>query len=117
MNQKNPSQISPEKLKEFLNEASPSLSLVDVREKEELLIAPFTYKVFHLPLSDFTSWAKDISYQLPIEKPVVAICHSGIRSFNFGIWLIEQDSRYQVWNLEGGIDSWSQSIDPSVKRY
>jgi len=117
MNQKNPNVISPLDLNKWLNEDCSKLILVDVREKEELAIAPFTKKVLHLPLSESFSWAKTYSKNLPVDKPVVVICHSGIRSWNFAVWLLEQDCRYEVWNLQGGIDAWSESVDDSVPRY
>ena len=94
-----------------------SLLIVDVREGEELAMAPFSYQVLHLPLSRFPSWAQTLPENLSVEKKIVVLCHSGVRSWNFGVWLLEQDFRYLVWNLKGGIDAWSQSVDDSVPRY
>ncbi len=117
MNQKTPYDISPQDLNQWIIHDLSSLILVDVREKEELAIAPFPQKVLHLPFTQFLSWSKTFTQDLPLKKKIVVLCHSGIRSWNFGAWLLEQDCRYQVWNLQGGIDAWSHLIDDSVPRY
>ncbi len=117
MNQKIPIQISPEDLQTWILDDPSRLILVDVRETEELTIAPFPYQVLHLPLSGFSSWSQTFRENLPLEKKIVVLCHSGLRSWNFGVWLLEQDFHYPVWNLKGGIDAWSQEVDDSVPRY
>ena len=104
-------------LKQLLSEDSLQPLLVDVREKEELSIASLDEPVIHFPLSESSLWSKTFSKHLSFEKPIVVFCHSGIRSWKFGIWLLEQDSRYQVWNLQGGIDALSTEVDSSVNRY
>ena len=113
MNQLQPRDLGPKDLLNWLKDDSVDPILIDVREKEELSIASFPYRVVNLPLSESLNWAENFYLELSFERPVVVICHSGIRSLNFGIWLLEQDSRYQVWNLAGGIDAWSQLIDTS----
>ena len=52
-----------------------------------------------------------------MATPVVVICHAGVRSWQFGCWLLQQRPDLTVWNLEGGIDAWSVQVDPSVPRY
>ena len=49
--------------------------------------------------------------------PVVVLCHAGVRSQHFGLWLLEQKTHGEVWNLEGGIDAWSVQVDSQVPRY
>ena len=93
------------------------LTLVDVREKQELAIAPFPHPVKHLPLSEAQNWMGTLNEFLPPTGPVVVLCHAGIRSWNFGCWLLEQQPAREVWNLEGGIDAWSVTVDPAVPRY
>ncbi len=117
MSQKTPLNISPKELNKWLSEDSVDLLLIDVREKEELSIASIDTPFIHFPLSESLSWSKTFSNQLSFEKRIVVLCHSGIRSLKFGIWLLEQDPRYQVWNLRGGIDAWSQEVDSSINRY
>ena len=116
MNQLTPKNLSPQILQQWLHQESVQPLLVDVREQEELSIASFPSHVVHLPLSQSSQWIQKVPELLP-SRSIVVICHSGIRSFNFGTWLIEQGWGYEVWNLEGGIDAWSIYIDPSVPRY
>jgi rhodanese-related sulfurtransferase len=47
----------------------------------------------------------------------VVLCHAGVRSWQFGCWLMEAQGYGEVWNLQGGIDAWSVNVDPSVPRY
>ena len=117
MNHRTIKQISAQELDQWLNNESKQPCLIDVREEQEIKIAPFPFPIIHLPLSNFAIWSDNLSNKIPVETPVVVICHSGIRSMNFGIWLVEQGFDYQVWNLDGGIDSWSVNIDNSVPRY
>ncbi|ABX08111.1 rhodanese-like domain-containing protein [Prochlorococcus marinus] len=117
MTQNNPKEISARALDRWLQNDSSKPLLVDVREKQELLIAPFSHKVLNIPLSEAVEWADDFLGQISDDQSIVVICHSGIRSWNFGIWLIEQKCGCEVWNLSGGIDSWSLDVDPSVPRY
>ena len=117
MQQKNPKNISAIDLYEYMQTNSLMLSIVDVREDEELLIAPLPYSVFHYPLSKSEEWIKGLRQELPQDKPVLVLCHAGIRSWNFGLWLINQGWGYEVWNLEGGIDAWSSTVDSTVPKY
>lgn len=116
MTSSSPQSISARDLQAWLSSGS-ALQLVDVRENSELEIAPFPGEVEHLPLSESNLWLADLPTRLTTSKPIVVICHAGIRSNNFGCWLLEQGPDYDVWNLEGGIHAWSVEVDPSVPRY
>ena len=117
MNQKIPKDLSPKELHKWLEKDVLQPIIIDVREEEELEMAKFPSTTFNLPLSKFQNWVHTFSQEISIDQPVVVICHSGFRSWNFGTWLIEQDNRYEVWNLVGGIDAWSLEIDQSIPRY
>ena len=118
MNQHIPLNISPEDLNKILEDDSPGKPfIVDVREDNELAIASFDFSVLHLPLSQAENWSGKIEELLPKDQPIVVVCHAGVRSLNFGIWLLEQGIVKSVWNLVGGIDAWSKDIDPSISRY
>tara|TARA_Y100001968_G_scaffold297456_1_gene306436 strand:+ start:33315 stop:33671 length:357 start_codon:yes stop_codon:yes gene_type:complete len=113
-----PRNISPKQLDAWLKQNDSNKPFfVDVRENQELEIAPFSYPVCHLPLSQEIVWIGKLSQKLPPNRPLIVICHSGIRSMNFGIWLLSQGVENDVWNLEGGIDQWSMDVDPSIARY
>ena len=116
MTASSPQSISARDLHTWLSSGS-ALQLVDVREHSELEIAPFPGQVEHLPLSESNLWLSDLPARLTTSKPIVVIWHAGIRSRNFGCWLLEQEQDYVVWNLEGGIHAWSVEVDPSVPRY
>ena len=117
MTKANPKSLSAEKLNEWLKGATQKPILIDVREEQEIAIAPFPEQVIHLPLSQSQEWGKSLSTLIPNNKPIVVLCHAGIRSWQFSTWLIEQGWKEEIWNLDGGIDSWSINIDPSVPRY
>ncbi len=118
MNQNIPFNISPKELNKILeDDSSLNPFIVDVREDSEIAIASFSFEVLHLPLSKAANWSAKIGDLLPKDQPVVIICHAGVRSLNFGIWLLEQGIIKTVWNLDGGIDAWSTDVDKSVPRY
>ncbi len=117
MRQSNPFPISPSRLQSWLQDKEIKPYLIDVREIEELQFAPFPEQTLHLPMSDSVSWISDLPRLLSKDQKIVAICHLGVRSWNFGTFLIQQDLVSEVWNLEGGIDAWSVEIDSTVPRY
>jgi monothiol glutaredoxin len=50
------------------------------------------------------------------DRMLVFQCHHGMRSRAAAERFLAQGFR-NVWNLEGGIDAWSQTVDPRVPRY
>ena len=117
MNQQTPTNLSPIDLQEWLESESLNPVLIDVREDKELDIAPFPLPVLHTPLSRFDQWSNTLESKLSDANAVVVICHSGIRSWDFSIWLLEQRLGIEVWNLDGGIDAWSRNVDATVPLY
>jgi rhodanese-related sulfurtransferase len=85
--------------------------LVDVREPEEYELARVEGARL-LPLSLFNEWATSLDR----EQETVFICHHGIRSAQVCAFLARQGFT-KIYNLAGGIDRWSNEIDPSVPRY
>ena len=113
-----PLNISPKELNKILeDDFSEKPFIVDVREDDEFAIASLAFSVLHLPLSKAANWSRNIEELLPNDQPIVVVCHAGVRSLNFGIWLLEQGITKSVWNLVGGIDAWSIDVDQSVPRY
>ena len=102
--------ISPKRLSERLN-TGEKLKFIDVREPVEYEIARVE-KAELLPLSRFNEWIGT----LKPEDEIVVICHHGIRSANVCAYLAQNDFE-NVFNLEGGIDSWSIEVDENVPRY
>lgn len=97
--------------------AGEALRIVDVREDAELALAQLPHAVLHLPLSRHRDWLPQLETLLDRQQTVVVLCHAGIRSWDFGCWLIQEQGYGEVWNLNGGIDAWSREVDPQVPRY
>ena len=111
-----PKPLSARDLSLWLQREQP-LRLVDVREQQELALAPFPHPVIHLPLSESERWLPALPGLLGEDVDLVVLCHAGVRSWQFGCWLLARDPHRTVWNLEGGIDAWSVGVDPNVPRY
>ena len=50
------------------------------------------------------------------DAPIAFHCHHGIRSHEAAQQLLREGFRH-IYNLKGGIDAWSLTIDASVPRY
>ena len=50
------------------------------------------------------------------DRPLVFVCHHGIRSQAAAEYFLRAGFG-RVYNLSGGIDAWSQGVDPTVPRY
>ena len=111
-----PRPLSAKELQALLQSPTPPL-VVDVREQQELAMAPFPGDVVHLPLSGAQQWMDGLPARFSSDQNVVVLCHAGVRSWQFGCWLLAQMPELKVWNLEGGIDAWSTQVDSSVPRY
>ena len=102
-------QVSVVELKELmLSEAT--YELVDVRTELERSIAAIDGfrlldQAYHDKLIDCDR-----------ETAIVFQCHHGIRSQHAAEYFRQQGFR-NLYNVQGGIDAWSQRVDPSVPRY
>ena len=103
-------QIQPQDLAEALKSSTPP-RLLDVREPEELAIVKLDGAVAltqELVQEMMADWPKD--------TPIVTYCHHGIRSLEAASYLIGHGFT-NVRSLVGGIDAWTEQIDPSLARY
>ena len=105
-----PGEIFPRQLKERMDRGDRPL-ILDVRETEEVAIAPFPCAT-HIPMGEVPSRRSE----LDPEREVVVVCHHGIRSAQVAGYLSSIGFE-RVLNLTGGIDAWSLSVDPTVRRY
>ncbi len=85
--------------------------LLDVREPWELEIAAIQ-GALHIPMGQIPARHDE----LPADRPVICLCHHGVRSLQVGLFLQRQGFE-TVYNLRGGIDAWSREVDPSVAMY
>ena len=104
-------EISVDALTQQLRQPEPPL-LLDVREPWEAAAAPFPGAI-RMPMGDVPSRAHQ---ELDPDKPVVVVCHHGVRSLNVALWLRQQGFEH-TQSLTGGIDHWSAVIDPTIPRY
>lgn len=88
-----------------------NLLLLDVREVSEYRRAHIAGSVL-MPMQQVPVRLDE----LPKERPIVVICHHGMRSRQVADYLVHYDYR-QIFNLSGGIDAWSREIDAAVSRY
>jgi adenylyltransferase/sulfurtransferase len=92
-------------------DAHEAFELIDVRE-------PFEYEIARIdgakliPLGEIAERTDELQHELPI----IVHCHSGARSAQ-AVQLLQQRGFRNVYNLEGGIDAWSDQIDPGVPKY
>lgn len=48
------------------------------------------------------------------EKPVLVLCHAGVRSMNAATFLETEAGFGKVYNIDGGISVYANRVDPSV---
>src|SRR5438270_14912 len=102
--------MSPQELKRRMDAGEP-FELIDVRE-------PFEYEIARIdgaksiPLGEIA----ERTDELERDQPILVHCHSGQRSAQ-AVRLLQQRGFTNVYNVEGGIDAWSDYIDPSVPKY
>ena len=102
--------ITVEELK-AKQDAGASFRLIDVREEHEYQLCRISGAELK-PLGQIAQWM----HELDPNEELILQCHHGMRSQRACMMLASQGFT-NVTNLTGGIDAWSQSIDPSVPRY
>ncbi|MGH2436578.1 MAG: rhodanese-like domain-containing protein [bacterium] len=103
-------QISATELKAMMNRGL-SFELVDVRTEDERAIAKISGS---RPLNE-----ESHHYLLSLDRntTIVFHCHHGIRSQSAAEYFLREAGFRNLYNLRGGIDAWSQLVDPSVPHY
>ncbi|CAM2066786.1 Grx4 family monothiol glutaredoxin [Sulfidibacter corallicola] len=104
-----PQNITPEQASAMVNQEG--VKLLDVRTQQEREIAVvdgFAMLDQELAQEILDSWNK--------ETPMVFMCHFGGRSAQ-ACQFFADNGFQKVYNVEGGIDAWSQTVDPSIARY
>lgn len=112
-------QIDAAALSEARIEAAAPLAnavLLDVREPWEFELARIADSI-NIPMSTLGGRVDEIrAIQDDANAPLVVICHHGSRSMQCAQYLAGQGLGPLI-NLSGGIDAWSQRVDPTVPRY
>ncbi|WP_210480791.1 ThiF family adenylyltransferase [Naasia sp. SYSU D00948] len=104
-----PDEITARELDDLLTDGAP-VQLVDVREPWEAEIASLPGSKL-LPLGTLA----DRVDELDPATTVVVYCHHGARSDRARNLL--RSAGLPVSHLQGGIDAWSRTVDPSLPRY
>ncbi len=90
--------------------------LLDVREPAEWALCRLPGAIL-VPLSDLARrGVAALPNGLSANTPLVVYCHHGVRSAQVTAWLLGQ-GYHDVVSLAGGIDAWSERIDPGTPRY
>ena len=103
-------QVTVEELNEELRGDSPPV-LLDVREDDELKISKLDYQ-HHIPVDDL----RDRVDELSPDDDIVVICRTGLRSGNATMFLREKGFT-RVRYMFGGMNEWSERIDPTMRQY
>jgi rhodanese-related sulfurtransferase len=102
--------ISPAELRDWLRQ-DPSVRVVDVRSREE-------FDAVHLDNSVLLS--QPVMHEILAEgsntRPLVLVDHKGKQALDAAAYFMGHGLR-NVRCLRGGLDAWSQQVDPKLPRY
>jgi rhodanese-related sulfurtransferase len=111
-------QVRPSELQDWvqsLGDGAGAPQIVDVREPWEVQaasVAPSGFETAAIPMNQIPARMAE----LDPARPVACLCHHGTRSLRVAMFLANNGFE-QVANVAGGIDAWSQELDPQVPRY
>jgi adenylyltransferase/sulfurtransferase len=103
-------EINPIDAAAMRSQSSHALFL-DVREAPELAICHIE-GALHIAMSELTSQLAAI----PQDRPVIVLCHHGMRSRQV-IQFLQTQGYDKLLNLEGGIHAWAHEVDPEMTTY
>ncbi len=108
--EKTSADIDPVELSVAMASADSPLVL-DVREQWEVELAALPESLV-IPLGELA----DRVGEVPVHRPVVTLCHHGMRSARAAA-LLREAGHPNVRNLAGGIDAWAREVDSGMARY
>ena len=104
------SNLTPLQIRDTLA-ARHDVLLVDVREPAEYAVAHIDGATL-IPMRTLPQQLE----QLPRDHEIILHCHHGMRSEMAGDFLLSQGFA-RVSHMVGGIDRWSDDVDPTVAKY
>ena len=112
MSQLLPFEIDVLSVKQML-ERQEKFILLDCREADEVATARIDGSV-HVPMREIPARLAEL--EAAKEGRIVVHCHHGGRSQRVTHFLRQQGFP-RAQNMSGGIDAWSEHVDPGVPRY
>lgn len=103
--------IQPADARARLDANPDGVTLLDVREADELEIARVADALW-IPMSELAQRVRE----LDPAREVLVMCHHGLRSQRVAQWL-SQSGFQAVLNVAGGIDAWAIEVDRGLPRY
>ena len=86
--------------------------VLDVRNPDELRVASLPGSL-HVPLHELPARLDEV--REAAERPVVVLCHHGVRSYQAAAFL--ESVGIPAASLRGGIEGWAVDVDPRMPRY
>lgn len=108
-----PLEISVEDVSSLMARPERQPRLIDCREADEWQLCHIEGAEL-VPLSQFGELAPR-RFQ-DTAQHLIIYCHHGMRSLRAASWLRQQGFT-EAQSMHGGIEAWSQLIDPTVPRY
>lgn len=105
-------EISPVELKKR-RDLGERLVVLDIREPHELKISVLP-DILHIPMGELTDRIDELNPKKFEE--IVVVCRAGNRSGVIAEFLRESGFD-RVYNLTGGMNLWSDTVDPSFQKY
>lgn len=96
----------------LLRSATPPL-LLDCRTPEEHATARIAGAVL-IPMQELAGRVGELAGRE--AEPIIVHCHHGMRSMRVTTWLRDRGFAH-VQSMAGGIDAWSEQVDPTVPKY
>src|SRR5690606_17411775 len=107
-----PLEIQPTEVNALLQQGEDFL-LLDVRQPNEFETAAIQGAML-IPLGELGSRLSELEpYR---DRRIIVHCHHGVRSMR-AVMGLRQNGFSGAQSLAGGIDLWSQQIDPDVPQY
>lgn len=107
-----PLELSVSEAAAALRTPQPPL-LLDCRTPEEFQTARIAGATL-LPMQELPDRIGELAGRE--DQPIIVHCHHGMRSLRVTKWLRERGFTL-VQSMAGGIDAWSDEIDPAVPKY
>lgn len=103
-------EITPIELKSRLDKGD-DIQIIDIRESHE--VESGKLDSLHIPMAEVMDRVEEIRK----DCTVVMHCRSGARSTAMVFALETQKGLENIYNLVGGIQAWSEKIDPEINVY